>query len=384
MSVRVQPELRNQLIQFGIGDWNACYHCGTCTAICPLSEEGFLFPRKKIRLMQMGLKNELESSVEPWLCYYCGECTETCPRDANPGELMMSLRRYLTSKYDWTGLSKKFYTSEIWELAFILLFAALVIMAFLLVLPAAGYHFTKVLTPEGGVRVNAFAPIHIVETFDWTMAFIVASLLISNIIRMYYKIIWKSGKMKVSLWVHIREFWLLLFNFAFQPKFSKCDDKQYWLSHWFLMSGYTIMFIVIVVYLPWFQTEKILPVWNPQRLLGYYATFGLLFGLLVAIVGRLRRKDIKFQFSHISDWLFLAMLTLTAVTGILIHIFRISGMPLATYVSYIAHMAVLVPTILIEVPFSKWSHLAYRPFAVYFQQLKKNSLPRNGKMAEKI
>jgi hypothetical protein len=137
------------------------------------------------------------------------------------------------------------------------------------------------------------------------------------------------------------------------------------------------MFIVIVVYLPWFQTEKILPVWDPQRLLGYYATFGLLFGLLVAIVGRLQKKDIKFQFSHVSDWLFLAMLTLTAVTGILIHIFRISGMPLATYCSYIAHMAVLVPMILIEVPFSKWSHLAYRPFAVYFQQLKRNGVPRN-------
>jgi hypothetical protein len=27
--------------------------------------------------------------------------------------------------------------------------------------------------------------------------------------------------------------------------------------------------------------------------------------------------------------------------------------------------------ILIEVPFSKWSHLAYRPFAVYIAALKK-------------
>jgi ferredoxin len=376
MSVRVQPELRNQLMQFGIGDWNACYHCGTCTAICPLSEEGFLFPRKKIRLMQMGLKDQLESSVEPWLCYYCGDCTKTCPRDANPGELMMSLRRFLTSKYDWTGLSKKFYTSEIWELAFILVFAGLVVLSFLFLLPSLGYNFTKVLTAEGGVQVNAFAPIAIVEKFDWAMALVVASLLISNILRMYYKIIWKKSKTKVSLWVHIREFWRLLYNFVVQPKFSKCDDKRYWLSHWFLMSGYTIMFIVIVVYLPWFQTEKILPVWDPQRLLGYYATFGLLFGLGVAIVGRLMRKDVKFQFSHVSDWLFVIMLTLTVITGILIHIFRISGMPVATYVAYISHMAVLVPMILIEVPFSKWSHLAYRPFAVYFTQLKKYAVPR--------
>lgn len=376
MAVRLHPELRNQLIQFGIGDWNACYHCGTCTAICPLSEEGFLFPRKKIRLMQMGLKDQLESSVEPWLCYYCGDCSKTCPRDANPGELMMSLRRYLTSKYDWTGLSKKFYTSEVWELAFILLFAFLVVVAFLVVLPSMGYHFTKELTSEGGVQVNAFAPIHVVETFDWIMAGVVASLLISNILRMYYQIIWKKSKTKVSLWVHIREFWLLIFNFAVQPKFSKCDDQRYWLSHWLLMSGYTIMFIVIVVYLPWFQTQKIYPIWHPQRLLGYYATIGLLFGLGVAIVGRLKRKDVKFQFSHVSDWLFVIMLTLTATTGILIHIFRINGMPVATFVCYIAHMAVLVPMILIEVPFSKWSHLAYRPFAVYFTQLKKYAVPR--------
>jgi len=376
MSVRLNPDLRNELVKFGIGDWNACYHCGTCTAICPLSEEGFLFPRKKIRLMQMGLESQLKSSVEPWLCYYCGDCTKTCPRDANPGELMMSLRRYLTSTYDWTGLSKKFYTSEVWELAWIVSFAALVVLSFLMILPSFGYHYTSELTAEGGVKVNSFAPIPIVEAFDWTMAIIVASLLISNILRMYYAIIWKNSTTKVSLWVHIREFWLLIFNFAIQPKFSKCDDKRYWLSHWFLMSGYTIMFIVIVVFLPWFQTEKILPIWDPQRWLGYYATFGLLFGLFVAIIGRLRKKDVKFQFSHISDWLFLAMLTLTVVTGILIHIFRINGMPMATYISYIAHMAVLVPMILIEVPFSKWSHLAYRPFAVYFTQLKKHAVPK--------
>ena len=376
MSTRLNPEIRNELMKYGIGDWNACYHCGTCTAICPLSEEGFLFPRKKIRLMQMGLENQLESSVEPWLCYYCGDCSTTCPRDANPGELMMSLRRYLTSRYDWTGLSKKFYTSETWELGFILFFASLVVITFLVILPAFGFRFTTELTPEGGVKVNSFAPIPVVETFDWIMAAIVASLLISNILRMYYKIIWKGGREKVSLVVHIREFWLLIYNFAIQPKFSKCDDKNYWLSHWFLMSGYTIMFIVIVVYLPWFQTEKILPVYDPQRLLGYYATFGLLFGLFVAIAGRIKRKRIKFQFSHVSDWLFLFMLTLTVITGILIHIFRISGMPLATYISYIAHMAVLVPMILIEVPFSKWSHLAYRPFAVYFTQLKKYAVPR--------
>jgi hypothetical protein len=70
------------------------------------------------------------------------------------------------------------------------------------------------------------------------------------------------------------------------------------------------------------------------------------------------------------------MLTLTVVSGILVHIFRITGLATATYVCYITHIAILVPMILIEVPFSKWSHLAYRPFAAYFQQLQKFAVPR--------
>jgi hypothetical protein len=113
------------------------------------------------------------------------------------------------------------------------------------------------------------------------------------------------------------------------------------------------------------------PIYHPQRLLGYYATFGLLFGLTYAIIGRLRRTDAKFKFSHVSDWLFIVMLYLTVITGIMVHFFRIGGLPMATYYTYIVHLAILVPMILIEVPFSKWSHLAYRPFAVYFASLKK-------------
>jgi ferredoxin len=370
MMNRIDPNLTRDLRKFGIRDWNDCYHCGTCTATCPLTAQGFLFPRKEIRLMQMGLKGPISTSVEPWLCYYCGECSERCPRKANPGELMMSLRRYLTSLYDWTGLSGKFYTSKIWELGFIIFFALLVILAFILILPP----LDTTLTDQGGVKINSFAPPDLVEYFDWAMAFLVASLLVSNIFRMYLRVIWTGTKQRISLVEHVREFWHLVFNFSVQPKFSKCEDRSYWLYHWLLMSGYTIMFILIVVFLPWFQTENIFPAWHPQRVLGYYATIGLLVGLGAAIIGRIRKKEIKFEFSHVSDWLFLIMLSLTVITGILIHIFRVNGMPWATYISYIAHMAILVPMILIEVPFSKWSHLAYRPFAVYFARLKKSTM----------
>lgn len=370
MSYRVDSQLKDEIKKYGISDWNQCFHCGNCTAICPLSEDkNMMFPRKGIRSMQMGLKEKLHRSVEPWLCYYCGECSTTCPRDANPGEIMMALRRYLTSVYDWTGLSKRFYTSKVWEVGAILFFALLVISIFAFLAPP----LDPTLTAQGGVKINSFAPIKWVELGDWLMAIIVASLLISNIFRMYLKVIIADKKVKVPLWLYIKEAWRLIFHFGSQWKLAKCDDKKYWVIHWLLMSGYTIMFTVIVVFLPWFQTQEIHPISHPQRFLGYYATFGLLFGLTVAMIGRLRKKDVKFKFSHVSDWLFVIMLFLTTLTGILVHIFRISGLPYLTYYMYIAHLAVLVPMVMIEVPFSKWSHLAYRPFAIYFANLKKSA-----------
>jgi len=40
---------------------------------------------------------------------------------------------------------------------------------------------------------------------------------------------------------------------------------------------------------------------------------------------------------------------------------------------------VLFPMLMIEVPFSKWSHLAYRPFAIYFNNLTKAGQPVKAK-----
>ena len=142
------------------------------------------------------------------------------------------------------------------------------------------------------------------------------------------------------------------------------------------MTGYTIMFILIVALLPIFQTEEIVPWYNWQRILGYYATFGIMVFLIPVIVGRFRKRKCKLKHSHPTDWHFIIMLGLTAISGIAVHIFRLSGMPLETYFSYVIHLAILVPMILIEVPFTKWSHLAYRPFAVYIKALKRAAVRR--------
>jgi hypothetical protein len=234
------------------------------------------------------------------------------------------------------------------------------------------------LNPDGGVRINDMFPIKWVHLGDLVMAACIAFLLVTNLFRMWYFTILKQKETRVPFVLYFTEVWNLVVHFATQKKFNKCDNKKYWAGHWLLMSGYVIMFTMIVAFLPWFQTDIIYEWYEPQRLLGYYATFGLIVGLIYFFRGRIK-KAVKttFQFSHISDWLFIIMLLLTTLTGIALHFFRIYGMAEATYWMYIFHMAILVPMLVIEVPFSKWSHLAYRPFAAYFARVKKAAASRN-------
>ncbi|HUS87695.1 MAG TPA: 4Fe-4S dicluster domain-containing protein [Bacteroidales bacterium] len=389
MAIRVDNTFKKDMEKYGAGDWNHCFHCGICTAECPLTEERFIFPRRPIRQYQLGLKEKLETNLDPWLCYYCGDCSAKCLQDANPAEMMMALRRWLTSVYDWTGLSRKFYTTKSWELGFILVFALSIIGLFAIFLPPAADLFTeseKFVNEQGGVMINSLAEgvsgeqfLRIIHIGDWIMAVIIGFLLITNIFSMFVKTVLRDNSVRIPLHSYFTEFWQLVYNFITQKNMSRCEKKGYWIFHLLLMTGYTIMFVVVVALLPWFQTEEVYKWYYLQRILGYYATFGILLFLVYAAIGRIRKTDIKFKFSHPSDWLYIVMLGLTTLSGIILHSFRLLGMPGATYIMFILHMAILVPMLVIEVPFSKWSHLAYRPFAVYFYRLKRAAYQKSAK-----
>jgi heterodisulfide reductase subunit C len=96
----VDPEFSEQLERFGVDAAMACFNCGTCAAICPLIHEHF--PRKMIRYAQLGAREQiLAEADELWRCLHCGLCTHTCPREANPGELILGLRRFVIA--NWRG-----------------------------------------------------------------------------------------------------------------------------------------------------------------------------------------------------------------------------------------------------------------------------------------
>jgi quinone-modifying oxidoreductase subunit QmoC len=133
------------------------------------------------------------------------------------------------------------------------------------------------------------------------------------------------------------------------------------------------MFLLIVVFLSWFQTDNIYPIYHPQRWVGYLAALALIYGAGEALIGRIQKRHQMHRYSNASDWLFPVLLILLAVSGLLIHAFRYIGLPLATYYIYVAHLVVMMMLYVCVGPMGKWAHLIYRPFAVYFQAVKERA-----------
>ncbi len=376
MSYRVDPALLSELKEYGAVNVEACFNCGNCTAVCPLTDDNHMFPRNTIRAIQMGLKDRLLQNSDPWLCYYCGECSATCPREAEPGETMMAMRRWLTAQYDWTGLARKFYTSHLWEIgSMVFVGLAVVLLALLLHGP--------IITEN--VELNAFAPIKIVHYADWIMAAGLLFFIGTNTLRMHSSIMRSDTRLKIPLHLYLSESWHIVYHALTQAQWVRCADDEAdrgkrnanilsWISHLLLVSGYGLMLVLVVVFLPWFQTDNIYPFYHPQRWLGYYATVVLFFGAGKAIWGRIKKDSELHRFSHLSDWIFPILLLVVTATGILQHAFRYLGLGLPTYYTYVVHLAFAAPMLILEVPFGKWSHLYYRPLAMYFEKVKERAL----------
>jgi len=363
MAYRVQPGLHRDLAKFGGGDITTCMNCGHCTAECPQTAEAGGFPRRIIHLLQVGHREKLAASLEPWLCYYCGDCSDSCPRDANPGETMMAARRYLTAMYDWTGLGKRFYTSAWWEIGAVAAVGLFVVGLFVL------FH-GPVVTDR--VELNTFAPVKWVEIGDWLMGGVLAVLLLSNGWRMARWVMGTGGGGDVPWSLYLRKIPAFFEHFATQKKWRECEgpDRR-WLKHFLLVTGYVTMMVLVIVFLRWFQTDEIVPFYDPTRLFGYYAAAALLYVTADFLRGRIRKRDNVHKYSEPTDWMFLSLLFLVALTGILVHLFRLAGLPLATYGTYVIHMAIVVPMLVVEVPFGKWGHMFYRPFAAYLAAVKR-------------
>jgi len=373
MAIRANPKLIDELEPYGAEDVVKCYHCGNCSAVCPFSKQPYVFPRKPMRFLQMGLEEKLKSELDPWLCYYCGQCSDQCPRDAEPGETMMSLRRWLTSRYDWTGISRLFYKSWRFEVGAVILVALLTVIGFL----TFGFSQGNIDHYDGP---NAFLPSSSIHIFDWGLAVVLLALLLSNAARMWWFTTGRDKSLRVPLGAYVTKAYLLPVHFFTQKRYSQCEHKSPWAIHLALVLSYVTMLVLIMFFLRDMASGPAVD-WR-VHVFGYLATVGLVVSTVVFLRRRIRKSATQYKHSHESDWIFLILLLAVAVTGILQHILHRSDLGLEANMMYVTHLALVVPMLVLEVPFSKWSHLAYRPLAMYLADVRAVALERREPASE--
>ncbi len=71
-----------------------CFMCGTCTAGCPVSSLNADYnPRRIMRMVLLGMKEEVLASPELWQCNQCHTCVAHCPQNVRFADVMRVLRQ---------------------------------------------------------------------------------------------------------------------------------------------------------------------------------------------------------------------------------------------------------------------------------------------------
>ncbi len=368
MAYRCDPTLLAEVRRYGSFDPAGCFDCGSCALGCDLAGAGASFPRRATRPVLLGVRHLVDRGLEPWLCHDCGDCSKVCPRQAGPRQNMGTLRRYLASVYDATGVGAWVNASAARYLG------ALAAAALAVLLLIAGYHVGVVGVPLGELASTAEGLEHMFPAITHLTLGVVLfpfAVLLAGAWRMYGLTVpealgrppsaaeWRAGA---------AEFLVHLFT---QRRMGECpEERPRWPKHVGLAAGCLTMLAVKAFFLRWFQTDDLYPPFHPQRWVGYLAAAALVYGAGDIVVGRLSKRSEVHGASDARDWSFPLLLLGTAATGLLVHLFRYGGFAVATQYAYAAHLAIAVPLLVVEVPFGKAAHLVYRPLALFFHRLR--------------
>ena len=84
----------------------SCNQCGKCSAGCPMAFAMDFLPNQIIRLVQLGLEEDISSSKTIWLCASCLTCSVRCPRGVDLASVMEALRLItLRKNIDYVSVS---------------------------------------------------------------------------------------------------------------------------------------------------------------------------------------------------------------------------------------------------------------------------------------
>jgi hypothetical protein len=296
---------------------------------------------------------------------------------------MKTLRRYLTVRYDWTGLSRIICRSPGWEIAALSSVAALVLALIVL------YHLYIEHLDISIFRSTSMGLEHMfnrITYFTVAVFLLPAFFIASHAARMFSLTMRRGANRAIPLKFYLDEAKTMFLQMVTHKQLLKCPStmhKRRWFMHWLLAFGCSLMFVIKFFFLRWFQTDKILPVYSPQRWLGYMAAAFLICGSLDILIDRARRREPVYRQSGLKGLVLPVLLLLTALSGISVHVLRYAGMGLGAHYCYAVHLMIAVPMLLVEIPFGSSSHMLYRPLALYFTAVKERALEASPALQEK-
>jgi quinone-modifying oxidoreductase, subunit QmoC len=282
---------------------------------------------------------------------------------------MATLRRFLTAQYDWTGIASRLLTSRAWYLGSLVFVGVLVIGLILCYhLWYVGLAFSQLATPLGFEHMFP-----LMTYYTLTVILLPLLLLLSRVFRIWRLTMTNEGHRRFPISAFVDEAWVYVRESVANSLLHKCPEHRRWLGHWMLALGTTIMLAIKVFGLRWFQTDNIYPFYHPQRLLGYFASALILYGVGDILVGRLRARKEIYKETQSPDLVLPVLLLFTVLSGLVAHVSRYLGFALTCHFAYAVHVIFATPMLVVEMAFGKWAHMIYRPLAVYFQAVKERA-----------
>lgn len=378
MSIQLDPTFLPDLAKYGAGDISACFNCGNCTAVCNLSEDGASFPRKMIRLAQLGAKSELLGAAEPWLCYACGECATTCPRQAEPAEFMASLRRWQTAQLDPTGMGRLWF--KVPAFALLVTLALMGVFGTLMVSVKGSKVFPQWLF--GGTA--AYETIHHV-------GMIVGGLLVALLAVTFAMLVKRSGILPLlkgrKPWTALR--WLAT-EIVTMKRHGNCEvhpegtepvakpaHKDHRLVHLAMMWGFiglgvaTTLDFLFIFFLNF-------EVFYPARVIGTIAGAVMLWGVSAAIWRRIKEPKAGTRHTNFADAWVLAFLWILAVTGFWLEVVvTLKTRNVVHDWVLVLHAAMAMEFVLLF-GMTKMAHVLIRPFMLLKYRLERTPVETAG------
>jgi heterodisulfide reductase subunit C len=88
----VETRFSEQVKEESGTDVNRCYQCLTCSLGCPSAFAMDYLPHQIVRMVQLGLREQVLTSSTIWVCADCQTCATRCPNDVDLVKIMDVLR----------------------------------------------------------------------------------------------------------------------------------------------------------------------------------------------------------------------------------------------------------------------------------------------------